>query len=222
MFCILALPGFTMNDEEKRQQARAENEQFRKLTNAADQLDIRLDDVIVDLHNSISNLLDIERSKPETERSRITGKRIVNKFLRTTYWRHGENTPEILRGHHIHSGTDVGRMVFVLCEHEVGYIREEQDTLADFDGLFTTDALWDYMQREQLYPKKKTDHYRAAAYTCYAIGISLFIASYYGLVSKVFIWPGSAIGLAGWLLIAYRKQVESFMARRKAAPVKHP
>ena len=111
---------------------------------------------------------------------------------------------EILENHGIKSSGDFGTVVKRLCEEEVLF-QEENDNYEDFNGLFKTESIEDYLKLHRL--KKKSDWFKIISYSLYVLGFAIVVSSYVIPVQNTLGWFGWALGMCGWALLSFKDQI---------------
>jgi uncharacterized repeat protein (TIGR04138 family) len=111
----------------------------------------------------------------------------------------------VLEANHIFCSEDVGEIVEGLIDKGL-LVREEDDYLTDFDGLFEVEHLGAYLaahgiRRKWLdWPRVRT----RLSIALYAIGAGSVIAHSMGLMNVPYGWPGWAVILSGFVISRLR------------------
>jgi len=113
---------------------------------------------------------------------------------------------KILPYNGINSSEDIGVIVKRLCQEGL-LIKEETDNFDDFNGLFNQETIKEYVKDNNL--KKDKDWYQIISYSLYTIGFAIVVSSYLTQVSNKIGWSGWLVGMLGWVLLTYRKKIES-------------
>ncbi len=116
----------------------------------------------------------------------------------------GKDVETLLETWHIKDSSDVGRMVFALCEQGVCG-REDSDTPEAFDGLFTTTDIRSYIRQQKI--KSPANNYHRISYAIGIVGIILIIYTAAEKKATSLMLAGWAALVLAWLLITFEKHI---------------
>ncbi len=129
---------------------------------------------------------------------------------------------EILETNGIGSSEDFGTVVRLLCEESI-LSQEEDDDFADFNNLFKTESILDYLKNEKL--RKDADWYIWLSNGLFLIGLLFAFASYSELLPREMGLFGWGVSLLGWGLVTLKDKIsiagKSQYALRKTDKKRH-
>lgn len=200
-----------MEQERETDEIRRHNAFIRKITEVTDELGIKYDPTIGILYKMFSQLWHGELKKPEAERTRITAKRIVDKFLKAMYGYYGHKMQVYLKDAEIYSGADIGRIISVMCDKQMMRM-EPEDKLSDFDNLFTTDDVFSYLMKEGLINKLRRTRYDTVSMGLCIAGALLVLAGYARTLPFSISITGWVLILAGWQVSLWKADIARFLS----------
>lgn len=132
-----------------------------------------------------------------------TGAEVVRNFIRYLL-SHDRPIKEYLNHAKIENSDQIGEIIMLFCES--GLIRKEaSDSVEDFEGLFETENIQEYMKSVGLVDYKK--RFRKIGSILLGLVLAYWIINSQSLHMKGWEWPVGILSLIGFLLYSYPLRV---------------